>query len=83
MRIQTIECRRNRKHEYEKPEQFLGKIRNLGPKKQKGNTTGTHRRTRKIINDEKVLLDKWRADFKNLYNGSDRDYFVTKDTLNK
>lgn len=50
---------------YEKPERF----RNLGPKKTYTNETG------KIINDEKIVLDKWCKDFKHLYNGSDSDDF--------
>lgn len=53
------------------PNDFWAKIRNLGPKK----TIPLEiiDKTGKIINDEKVVLDKWRTDFKNLYNGCDSD----------
>lgn len=57
------------------PNDFWAKIRNLGPKTKKALPLEIIDETGKIINDEKVVLDKWHTDFKNLYNGSNSGDF--------
>lgn len=57
------------------PNDFWAKIRNLGPKNKKAIPLEIIEETGMIINDEEVVLNKWRTDFKNLYNGSDSDDF--------